>query len=562
MRPLTNRPLALLVCGIALVVYAAAIGAPFFWDDRVVLQQQLQFFPTAKSAFFPAPGVPSFTDHYYRPVIIVSWKFDDTVKQLVFGSPATAAAREASREIVFHASNVVVHAASVVVLLWLALEWGASRTAALVAAVLFALHPLHAEPVVWMSGRSDLWMGLFALLALWFSARAQVVAMAVCLLLSMLSKETGLAVVVPLLVVALVRRKPWPTAVGLAAAVVGYFALRSAALSKVTGSSELVSTPLHAVCGAFGWLVAKLALPWPVSPFEQQLPGSVFVVIGAVAIIVAVIASVRFKLWRLPIALPLSVLLTGLAVGVLPALTAVSRTPVAERYAYLATIGIALLAASAWDRFQSAPRARAAGLALVTLLFVATLLPRLAIWRDPVRLWKLATVQSPTLVLPRLQLGTALEAAGLISDAERAYREALDRPEPNDRSKAIAASNLGALRAAAGALPDALPLFRKAIALDERNPQAHLNLARALMDSARLQPNPAPALEEADGHLQRALALNGGSAHAHSLYGQLLLMRGQRSEGVAQLRRALSIDPTLEGAEQLRRLIEEESQNR
>lgn len=562
MRPLTNRHLAVLVFVAASLVYAAAIGAPFFWDDRVVLQQQLQFFPTVQSAFSPPKGVPAFTDNYYRPIIIASWKFDDAVTQLLFGSPATAADREASREIVFHTSNVLVHAASAVVVLWLALAWGASRSAATVAATLFALHPLHAEPVVWMSGRSDLWMGLFALLALWFSTRAQPVAVAVCVLLSMLSKETGVAVVVPLVVMALARRRLLPTAIALAAAVVSYLVLRSAALSQVTGSSELASTPLNAVCGAFGWLVAKLALPWPVSPFEQQLPGSVFAVIGVVALTIAVIASTWFKVWRLPIAMPLSVLLAGLAVGVLPALTAVSRTPVAERYTYFATIGIVLMAASAWDRFKATPRARAAVVALVTLVFVVTLIPRIAIWRDPVRLWKLATAQSPTLVLPQLQLGTALEAAGLKADAERAYRDALDRPEPNDRSKAIAASNLGALRAAAGALDEATTLFRKAIVLDERNPQAHLNLARALMDSARLQSNPTPALEEADGHLQRALALYGSWAQAHSLYGQLLLMRGKGSEGIAQIRQALAIDPNLDGADQLRRLIEEESPDR
>ncbi len=555
MQKLSDRHLTVLVFIVALLVYSAAIGAPFFWDDRVVLQQQLPFFPSVGSAFFPPAGVPAFTDNYYRPVVIASWKFDDAVAQLVYGTQASATERESAREVVFHTSNLLIHAASVVVVLWLAIAWGASRPAALAAAASFALHPLHAEPVVWMSGRSDLWMGLFALLALWFATRQQLIPMAVCVLLSMLSKETGVAVAIPLLVMAYRQSKLRPTAIAMTGAVAVYLVLRSAALAKVTGGSALVSSPLQALVGAFGWLVAKLAFPWPVSPFAQQLPGAGFMAVGLVALITGVALSVKYKAWRLPIATPLSVIGAGLAVGLLPALTAVSRTPVAERYTYFATIGVALIVAPLWDALRDSLRLRHTLAALIAVVFVLALAPRIALWRDPVRLWQRAVQQNPDLVLPRLQLGTALEAVGRGADAARAYSEALDRPEANDRSKALAASNLGALRVASGALDEGLALFRQAVKLDEKNPQAHLNLGHALMDKAQTQPNPESLLDEAEVQLQRALALYGNWAEAHSLYGQLLLMRGRRDDGVAQIRRALALDPMLSGAEQLRVLI-------
>lgn len=57
----------------------------------------------------------------------------------------------------FRLTNLVLHAASAGLVGWLA--WratGRSLTAAAVAAALFVLHPVHVEPVVWITGRVDL----------------------------------------------------------------------------------------------------------------------------------------------------------------------------------------------------------------------------------------------------------------------------------------------------------------------------------------------------------------------------------------------------------------------
>lgn len=63
----------------------------------------------------------------------------------------------------FHALNVALHAAVTMVVLALALRLGAPRPAALVAAALFAVHPVHVEPVDWIVGRAELLAALFGL---------------------------------------------------------------------------------------------------------------------------------------------------------------------------------------------------------------------------------------------------------------------------------------------------------------------------------------------------------------------------------------------------------------
>ncbi|MBI5429030.1 MAG: hypothetical protein HY938_01085 [Nitrosomonadales bacterium] len=78
---------------------------------------------------------------------------------------------------------------------------GSSWAAAVVTA-LFALHPAHAEAVVWVSGRKDLLAGMLSMLALWFAVHAKkgsgfshprAAASLLALLAAMLSKATAVA---------------------------------------------------------------------------------------------------------------------------------------------------------------------------------------------------------------------------------------------------------------------------------------------------------------------------------------------------------------------------------
>lgn len=63
----------------------------------------------------------------------------------------------------FHALNVALHAAVTLLVFALALRLGAARPVALVAAALFAVHPVHVEPVDWIVGRAELLAALFGL---------------------------------------------------------------------------------------------------------------------------------------------------------------------------------------------------------------------------------------------------------------------------------------------------------------------------------------------------------------------------------------------------------------
>ncbi len=149
----------------------------------------------------------------------------------------------------FHAVNLVFHGLSAVLVWALCRRLTGSRTAAVFAGLLFAVHPVHMEPVAWACGQVDLQATVLALLSLlltdlWLTeksrrarTRAAVGAVA-AFLLALLTKESTLPM--PAVVIMWVGlRAGWRRAVPVGAAfavILGvYVAIRYAYLGGLAG---------------------------------------------------------------------------------------------------------------------------------------------------------------------------------------------------------------------------------------------------------------------------------------------------------------------------------------
>jgi len=188
-----GRDLAVIAVA-SIAAYAASLGGYFLSDDFHVVTllnaaRTAVDWPNVLSDFVGVyRGDP--THSYYRPMISLSAAIDYSL----WGPNAFGG----------HVTNVLINAANALLVYGIAraLPPPPTREFALMAGLLFSLHPLHPEAVYWLSGRTELIMACFALLSimlyLMYAARRRPIWLVLSLaafLLALASKET--AVVVP-----------------------------------------------------------------------------------------------------------------------------------------------------------------------------------------------------------------------------------------------------------------------------------------------------------------------------------------------------------------------------
>ena len=140
---------------------------------------------------------------------------------------------EGAHPLGYHLLNLLLHAA-VTLLLYLLLcalleETANGKTVALVAAVLFAVHPIHTEAVASIVGRSELLAAGFLLGAWILHLRDREIPALLCFSLALLSKESAVAFL-PLVLVGDYARAKWKPPVRYARIAWRHRALRRAAL--------------------------------------------------------------------------------------------------------------------------------------------------------------------------------------------------------------------------------------------------------------------------------------------------------------------------------------------
>lgn len=414
----------------------------------------------------------------------------------------------------YHLLNLALHAAAVLLLYDLLRRIAPAQ--ALVAALIFAVHPLQAEPVDYVWARSIVLCAIFVFAA-WrdWSAGREWRAVA-WFALALLAKEECAAF--PLVLALLPRpskkRTQWP-------ALAALFALSALAAARVFYALRVNGAPAgaHAGVSALDYFLAQGTVIWRYL-FLFIVPGSMSVD-PAIAIppawlglmAWAALAAVAALAWR-----------TGsrwFAVGLILLLPSSSIFPAedlaANRRMYLALAAFAVALVEAVQRVlprENVKVTRASGaragwrptpLAVAYLLFAAYgSVAATYVWMSDERLWGEAVDAAPNKVRPRIQLARSLPPAEALAQLDRARELA-----PNDPN---VATETGKTLLLAGNPAAALGEFGRALALDPRDARNYNNRGVALMalgqrDAARQDFERAlrmdPSLTEARTNLDR-----------------------------------------------------------
>jgi Tfp pilus assembly protein PilF len=506
----------------------------------------------------------------------------------------------------YHLTNILLHAANAVLFYFTALHLlrlsaprhlvhlvdgsSAPIIGSAFATLLFAVHPLRAESVAWITERRDVLSGLFCLAAVltylqycgvtdrqtgrahnapgWYWASLGFFALAllsksmamtlpaVLLLLDAyplrrlgggsgrrwLPSTSVIVEKLPFFVLSLIAAYTSLVALDLAAQV----ASRSGVIQWDADATVEVS-PIDRIAisaNALLFYLWKMVVPLRLSPVYQLPPPSGFetwptLISFAVVFVVTAIVIVGHRRWPA---------LAAVWVGCMVMLSPVIWVPqiAADRYTYLACTGWALLCGggleSAWRYCQRRNiDARISGslvalaLAVVAALGVLTW-NQVAVWRDSETLWAHAVAVWPS-SRSYYNLGEALAQRGKWAKAIENFEDAL-RINPR---YIYAHTALGFIFAIQGRLTEALEQYDDALRIAPRLASAHTGLGLVFARQGKLS--------EASDHFRRALESAAGDAQAHFYLGLLLKKQGQWGEAATHFQQAAQADPNSEQAQ-------------
>jgi Flp pilus assembly protein TadD len=448
----------------------------------------------------------------------------------------------------FHATNLALHVACVVLLFLLFLRMTRSVWRSALVAGLFAVHPLHVESVAWISERKDVLSTALGLAAchLWLGSldRPGVARRALAVTVyaaSLLAKPMLVSLPILLLlfdVWPLRRKVSWRRLVGEKAPLFALSAASCVATSLAQSHGGTVRTltqyPVdgriaNAAVSYVGYLVKAI---WPSGlsvyypyPYAGIPAWEVFGAVFTLAVVTTV--CVRFRLSA-------PYLLVGwlwYVVTLVPVigLVQVGSQAMADRYTYVPLIGpFAMLAFGLPERHRRAVSASAFA-AVVALGLTAY--RQVGYWRDSVVLFTQAVAVTKDNAVAESSLARAYFDRGQIEPAVLHCAEAVRiAPEMAD-----AQANLVRGLLALGRNEEALARTREALRLRPNDSGTHVNVGLINRMAGRD--------DAAIANFREAIRLDPSDQEAHLNLGAILALRGRRDEAIAEFETAVRLRP-------------------
>ncbi len=570
-----------LVATLVGVAYGNALKNPFAYDDvpiivknRLVAQVSnlpLLFVSDYWAGLRDSKETVPFKSGLYRPLVLATYLLNHALGGL--------------NPVGYHLVNIIFHLFVSWLVYLIAVALGCSRAGAVIAAAIFAVHPVHTEAVTGVVGRAELLMALGLLASLWWSIQGAKKLSVAAFLVALFSKEQ--AVILPALLFlydagdgkpleGLWRTQNWGSLfkAGVSrygwhiVALAGYLAVRLLVLRGFAApATGFVENPLAyvdgysrfltgmKVAGKYLWLFlwpASLSVDYSYNSIASAnsvlQPGVLFALVGWGSLLALAVWSYR-RDHRFVFCIALTVLsflpVSNFFVAI--------GTIMGERLFYLPSAGLCLLAALGWDSFSGwaargvrntgrglTAAVRAGGLvltAIVCLAFTVRTHLRNQDWSSDEALINSALKIVPDNAKLYAHMGQLAMDKRDLPRAYEAYQTALRIYPDLSRRDVFFDNNYGILLLDMGRVDDAVQTLEQSTRLDSTWSLTQYNLGLAYARQGRYK--------EAEAAFRRALSLNPNSAATYNSLSRLMIELGRFEEAVGAADEALKREPGL-----------------
>lgn len=548
---------------VGLVPYLNTLGFGFAYDDdqQIVTNPYMRSFHYLKQILttpvwsFKYANIPT---NYYRPLMSLEY----FVLYQAYGPLSY----------IYHLANVLLNATVVILLFAVTRRVFQSAPIAFVAAILFAVHPIHTESVAWVADVPDLQLAVFLLLAFWFyldlgdSRRPEwqtYTAISIFFGLAIFSKEP--AVVFPAVITFYEytcrgdrAQTTWTQKLGRYAPfwlVTGFYlgcrvVLMGGLVPRVQRASLPWGSTILSSFALFNEYMTKLVWPGHAALFDTFYPSvSVTdwrVLCGVAWALLLCLFAAYF--WRRKPVLAFAAVWMVVILAIALNARWMALNVFAERYAYVPSIGFCWIVAtgcvaiwnSAFVSKSKTVRIALAGafIVLATVITVETAI-RDRDWRNDTTLFTAAVERNPRDPDLRANLGLTFWANHRQDDAMWQWKYALSQ----NANGLWALNNIAMGYNEQEKYREAIPYVRHAIELRPHFSYAHMNYGAAL---AGLGDTTAAEIE-----YRAAVADSPLDSFVRNRFGEFLLKAGRADEAQTQYQMSLNTMVSTEALDKL-----------
>lgn len=470
-----------------LLVYSVSFFNGFVMDDEVIIVNNPQ---TLSLRNIPEVLLaPDLIKPYYRPLNRATYLFD---YQLAGMNPAW-----------YHGVNIIIHLGNVLLLYLVCRRFLPDRKAALLTAMLFAVHPLNSESVNFISARNTLLALFFSLAALLAFVNTREKGLrwpllsALFFFCGLLSKETGFMLIAVISLYCMIPlpgqedgRWPWRerlfTLVPFLFATLVYFVMRAYSLQGILGTTTPADENLLSRLAQNYHIIPQylglLLFPADLTLFHSVPKGGLFTPFWHFAAWLALLATVslivRFRNRTALFGLAWFIINYAPISNIVP----IPSDLITERYLYLPAAGLFIVIGVflSWlFTRQTNRRLLWGGMTIIILASAVVTVQRNLDWKNNLSLFSSGARNDPMSPGAHYNLGTAYRENGDLASARKEWETTL----AIDPVHAEALAQMGTLAAIQGDLQKAEQYYIAALkappgATDPNKSMAHYNMGK------------------------------------------------------------------------------------